>query len=439
MCASSIWSATSAAGRTRHIASVILPAALLVLLVGLAIPAGASAAGPRSQATPPVAVSALPPGEVEEVLSGIPLEDLSATQLSEVLSKLPGLSALPAGPLQQALVKTIEGLAAEGDTLGQLASSRKLVTGLEGQLDKLLSPSELLSLLQVLKGQSLSSKLTSALGSLDSSQMVGGLLSSASNPEQLIEEVLAAPSPEKLETLLGTTLAGEPFTTSTVGELATRDGMTAEGLAEDLDTTSSQLPASAMALTTPLTNGKTLGVLDAVDGIDLGVLETLKEKTPEGSGGSGSGEGGSGDGSGGAGDAGGGAGGSGGAGGGSSGPAAGTTIVVNDLRAQEDRTSHANLQTIPAKVKILSHRVKGDAVTIVAQAPAAGKLTLSGKGIRSVSEQTDKAERVTLRTLLTKAVVTSLREHHRLKLELTTSFKSVGGARSSTTTAVAFA
>jgi hypothetical protein len=215
--------------------------------------------------------------------------------------------------------------------------------------------------------------------------------------------------------------------------------MTAEGLAEDLDTTSSQLPASAMALTTPLTNGKTLGVLDAVDGIDLGVLETLKEKTPEGSGGSGSGEGGSGDGSGGAGDAGGGAGGSGGAGGGSSGPAAGTTIVVNDLRAQEDRTSHANLQTIPAKVKILSHRVKGDAVTIVAQAPAAGKLTLSGKGIRSVSEQTDKAERVTLRTLLTKAVVTSLREHHRLKLELTTSFKSVGGARSSTTTAVAFA
>jgi hypothetical protein len=398
--------------------------------------AGASAVGATPDTSAPVSVSALPAGEVEEVLSSIPLKDLTATQLSEVLSHRVGLSALPTGPLREALTKTIEGFTAKDDTLGQLVSSSELPSKLETQLNELLSPSDLLSLL---KGQSLSSVLTKALGSLHASQMLGGLLTSAAEPEQLIGQALATSNPEKLKALLGTTLTGEPFSEGTVGELASEVGTTPEGLAKDLNTTESQLPATAMALTAPLSNGKTLGVLDAVEGLDLGVLGSTKEETPEGSGGGSGGSGGGSGGSGGnSGGSGGGSGGSGGAGGGSSGTPASTTIVVN-LPGQSTTALSTSTKTTPAKIEILSRKTRGDAITIVVRVPSAGKLTLTGSGVKTVSKQADKAERVTLRTVLTKAGAASLLKHgHRLKVELNASFKETAGPSASTGTTVGF-
>jgi hypothetical protein len=417
-------------------AAIALVLAFSALLVNLAVPAGASAAGAIPDATPPVSVSAVPPAEVETVLSGIPLKDLSATQLSEVLSRTPGLSALPAGSLNSALTETIKGLTAKGDTLGQLASSPELISKVETQLNKLLSPSQLLSLLE---GHSLSSVLSEALSGLQARQILGELLSSSGEPKQLIEQLLAAPSPEQLQALLGSTLTGEPFSESTVGELASDAGTTPEGLAGDLNTTTLQLPASAMALTAPLTNGKTLGVLDAVEGLDLGLLSFPKEETPEGSGGSGGGSGGSGGGSGGSGGSHGGAGGSGGTGGGSSGTPASTTIVLNDLPAQSTGAMRSSTSTAVAKVKILGRKVKGDTVTLVVQVPAPGRLSLTGRGVRTVSEQTDKAERLTLRTTLTKADAASLRKHkHRITVKLKASFTRVDGPSSSAATTAAF-
>ncbi len=427
MLASSTWLYGSASARTRRVAAIAMTVALAGLMACLAAPAGASAAGMSRDTAPPVSVSvsALPAGEVEEVLSGIPLKDLSAAQLSEVLSRLPALSALPAGPLREALTRTIEGLAGEGDTLGQLANPPEVLSKLEGQLKKVLTLSELLSLL---KGESLSSVLGGALGSLDSSQMLGGLLSSAAKPEQLIAEVLAAASPTQLEALLGTTLKGEPFSASTAGELASHIGTTTEGLAEDLDTSSAQLPSSAMALTAPLANGKTLGVLDTVDGLALGVLQ---EKTPEGSGGGSGGSGGPGGGSG-------GSGGAGGSAGGASGTPSTTTILVS-LPAQGATALSPGNGTTPARIRIVSRRVRGDAVTIVVQVPAAGTLTLRASGVRAVSRQADRAERVTLRTVLMKAGVASLRKHHhRVKLRLEVSFREVAGPSASTGTTVGF-
>ncbi len=95
--------------------------------------------------------------------------------------------------------------------------------------------------------------------------------------------------------------------------------------------------------------------------------------------------------------------------------------------------------TTPARIRIISRKVRGDAVTTVVQVPAAGRLTLRGSGVRAVSEQADRAERVTLRTVLTKAGVASLRKHrHRLKLRLELSFKEVAGPSASTTTTVGF-
>jgi hypothetical protein len=418
----------------RRCTYIRLAAALTALAAVLTVPSAASAVTAASNLTQPVSVSALPTGEVQEVLAGVPLKDFSATQLSQLLSQLPGLGALPNTPLRGALTKTIEGLASEGDTLGQLAGSPEVVSQLGTQLKKLLSPT-LLSLL--LEGNSVSSVLSEALGSLDANQILSGLLSSAAEPEQLIGQVLAVSNPEKLEDLLTTKLTSEPFSKGTVGELASVTGTTPEGLAKDLGTIESQLPASAMALTAPLADGKVLGVLDGLEGLDLGLLSGAHENTPEGSGGGAGGSGGAGGGSGGSP---GGSGGSGGTGGGgSTTPSSSTTIVVDDQPAQNAATTSAGRTAQSAKVKVLSRKVKGDAVTLVVQVPAAGSLVLTGKGARTVREQSDGGERLTLRTVLTKVAVASLRKHrHGLKVKLDLSFRQVNGSSSSATTTVGF-
>jgi hypothetical protein len=244
-------------------------------------------------------------------------------------------------------------------------------------------------------------------------------LSSSSEPEALIKQLLGALNPATLESLLGTTLAGEPFSKLTLGSLAGSLGTTPEALAGDLGTSPEQLPASAMALTAPLTDGKTLGVLDGHEGLDLGVI------APSGAGTAGA------------------PGGSGGTGGTSTGTPAGTTILVSmpastPTALAPTATAVAVAVTPAGKLRIVSHKVKGKVATIVVQSPAAGKLTLGANGIVSSSHQTAKAETVTLRAVLAKAGVASLRKHHRLKVTLKVSFKQAGGPSSSATVAVTF-
>jgi hypothetical protein len=417
-------------------------AVMAAFVVALSLPAGAAA---TPTLTLPVSVSGLKSGEVESLLASTPLEDLSAAQLAKPISELPGfgslLGILPSGLLQQALTQTIKELAGKGDTLEQLNSSSAVVSELNAQLEKII-PEPLLSLLPVLlKGNSLSGVLTSGLGSLSPSQLVEGLLTGASEPEreQLIENILTAVAPE-LQSLLGSTLAGKSFETSNVNELASTVGMTTEGFDSDLDATTEQILPTAMAVTTPLTNGKALAALEGIDGLHLGLLDGAPENTSGGSGGGAGGSGGAGGGSGGSpggtGGNPGGPGGSGGTGGGGSTTPSSTTILVEDRSAQKAATTSA-AQT--AKVKILSRKVKGDAVTLVVQVPAAGSLLLAGKGVRSVREQSDGAERLTLRALLTKAGVASLRKHrHGLTVKLGVSFRQVNGSSSSATTTVGF-
>ena len=420
MCVFPVWRIPVSLSRIRAVATF---AAFIALLLTLhAVPARASST---------VAASALPPAEVQEVLSGIPLEDLSATQLGEVLSQLPGLGTLPPAQLQEALTKAIEELAGEGGTLGQLSNPSELIANLEGQLKEVLSLPELLGLL---KGQSLLTLLTGGLGEPEASQLLGGLLSSTAEPNKLLEELLAALDTEKLDALLGTTLSGGPVSASTVSELAGQLGTTDEGLAEALNTTSSELPAGALALTAPLTNGKTLAVLNGLSGLDLGLLGPTQEE--EAGGGSGSGGSGGIGGSGGSGGSGSGAGSSGGSGGSSSGtPAGGTTVVVNELA----QPTTSGTQASAAKVKILSRRVRGHAVTLLLQVSSAGTVTVSGRGLRSQRKQASRAERVTVRASLTKAGVATLRGHsHRLRMTIRASFAAVGGPSSSASTTVAF-
>jgi hypothetical protein len=421
--------------QARRMAAIVAAAALLACL---SVPDGASASGASADSNSPVSVAALKTTEVEGLLAGVPLKDLSATQVAETLTALPGLSELPEGARKEALIKAIEGLAAKEGTLGDLAGSQALVSELESKLKGLLLPTELLSLL---KSKTLESTLDEALDSVSPRQVLATVLSSAGEPQRTIEQVMAAPSPEKLETLLGGALTHEPFTTSTVGALASEAGTSVEGLAEDFGTTSAQLPASTMALTAPLTDGKTLGVLDAVKGIDLGTLGG----TPEGSGGGAEGgKGGSGSGSEGGtggpgGSSGGGAGGSGGSGSTGQGTPTSMTIVLDELAAQNPASPSASAKVTSAKVKILSHKDKGGVATLVVEVPAAGSLKISGKDVTSVSRKAAGAERLTLHITLTRAGASLRRRHHDLKVELTATFTAVGGSRSSATTTVSFA
>jgi hypothetical protein len=424
-------------------AAVATSLAVCALPAALVAPAGAQAAVAPAVAQP-VSVSPLAPGEVEEVLDSIPLKDIPSTRLSDTLAQLPGLSALPEGSLQAGLKNAIEQLAGKGDTLGQLLGSGELASKLQAQLLSLLTLEQLADLPALLKGHTLSSVLSDALGSVAARQLLAELLASAGAPEQLIEQVLGASNPESLQALLGSTLAGEPFTKGTVEEVAQSAGTTAEGLASDLDTTSSQLPAGAMALTAPLSDGKTLSVLDALDGLDLGLLGPAQEG-PEGAGGgsggsSGGGSGGTGGGAsggnGGSGSGGsaGGPGGSGGTGDGSSTAPAGMTLVVDEPAGAG---STARPGATVAKVAILKRRVRRDVVTLIVRVPAAGRLTITGKGVRSVSRQADKAERVTVRVTLTRAAAALLRTHRRsIRLKLDAHFASTGGSSSKASTAV---
>jgi hypothetical protein len=112
---------------------------------------------------------------------------------------------------------------------------------------------------------------------------------------------------------------------------------------------------------------------------------------------------------------------------------------VDEQRAQNAAATTVGRTAQTAKVKILSRKVKGDAVTLVVQVPAAGSLVLTGKGVRSVREQSDRAERLTLRIVLTKVAVASLRKHrHGSKVKLDVSFRQVNGSSSSATTTVGF-
>jgi hypothetical protein len=420
MSPSSIWLTHAMQGRARRTATLLLTAAVAALLAALALPAGAHAEG-----APPVSVSALSPAEVETLLSGIPLEDLPATQLSELLCER--LSESPTGGLEDALTEAIAGLAGKGGTLGQLAGSSELTSELEGQLKK-LPPLERLSLeglLGVSGSHTLSTVLSEALGSLEGRQVVGALLTEAretgepTGPERSIEEVLSAPSPQKLEELLGGTLTSEPFSLGTVEGLASQEGTTPEELAKAFDATSEQLPASAMALTAPLSDGKTLGVLDAAEGIDVG---TLTHELPGGSGGSGGSGGGTG-----------GPGGDGGAGASSGAP--GETPIASDPYVSGGASPSAKAAS--ARVEIVSRRVKGDVIVLVVRAPAAGSVTVAGKGVKSASRQTDEAERVTVRAILTKAELALLRKgHRRSHIKLEVSFEPVSGTSSTATTSV---
>ncbi len=417
----------------------------------------------------------LPAGALEELLSNLPLSDLSTAQLAHQLAELEGISALSglklgllsheelkAGGLEESLRKAIEQLGPSAK-LGELANVKGLLpaleTALEGKLGGLLGV-----LLGALPGGG--PNLESALGSLSLEQLVGSLLSSAKPQEQLATELSTLAggllgelgTEGKLTGLLGSEPTGG-FIPKSVREVAEELKSTPEAVSGELGETTQQLPETATMLIAPLATGKLAGLAPAVKGLALGLLgggnpEGGGEGGGEGSGnGSGNEKGGSGEGkgSGGAGEGSGkgsgedkgsdsgGGGGQGGPGGtGSGGPAGTTTILLTLPGAPSSQSAVAGGEL--GKVGVLSHRVRGHRATIVLHVPAAGTVTLTGRGLHTLSRQAAKAERLTLSASLAKAATASLRSdrHHRLPVKLVVSFKSTSGSSSSATVTVIF-
>jgi hypothetical protein len=308
----------------------------------------------------------------------------SQAQVDSLLGQVP-LDKLNAGQLSEVLSQLPDLSGLQGIPLQE---------ALDKVIEKLLGEGATLE--QLLGGNPLG-KLTEALQSTDPSEVIAKLLGSSSDPQALIETILSALDPADLQTLLGSVLSGAPFSKTTVEGLAGQLGTTPQTLAEDLGKTAAALPATAMALTAPLKNGETLAVIDGVTG---------GTGAPGGNGSSSS-------------------------------PGTTTVVVIPASASGAPPTDAAAGKT--GKLKVISHKVKGDRATVVVEVPSAGKLSVGGKGLRTISRETAKAERVTLHPGLTRAGISSLRKHHRkLKVPIKVSFKQTGGPSSSASVPLVF-
>lgn len=358
---------------------------------------------------------------VSKLLSGL-TGGLNTEQLASLKNILgPLTSALSSGELTT-LTGALQTLLSTGSVKGLLTPILETLKGLLSGT----SLTQLEGLLSELKLNSLSpTKLQELLGGLNSSEistLLGGVLGSVSSPS-LVEPVI--------DDLLGNL----PVSSTNAGSLAGELGVSVETLAKDLGTT---LTSATPTLTATLgTGGPLLSLLNGLGGLKLTLLSP--ESAAGGNGGAG-GAGGSGSGgSGGSGSEGVGNGGS-----GSSGtPAGSTTVVLNTTTpaaASPTAAPRAVVAKATGKIKIISHKVKGDVATIVVQVPAAGKVTLTGGGVKSDTRKPGKAERVTLKVKLSKAGTASLRRHnHRLKVKLKAAFKPTKGTSSSAAATVTFA
>ncbi|HUB75010.1 MAG TPA: hypothetical protein VL979_13380 [Solirubrobacteraceae bacterium] len=407
MHASNLGDDTRACVRARVVTALAPVALLCALAGGLAWAPGARAARParlhatrQERAAKPAlssrpSLSTVPPAEVERVLSTLPLQDLPQAELQETLTQLLGIGGLP---LQVTLVESALGqLLGEEATLGEL-----------------------------LEGEGLSGLLGGVLQGLEAREVLGELVASAEDPQALVEQLLAALSGQQLQEVLGSTPVSEGLSNVEVSGLANELETSVEGLDEQLGASVEQLPGTAMALTAPLTDGKTLGVLDLNEHLDLLTITPGAGEEP-GAGGSGSG----GSGSGGSSSGGSGAGGSGGSGGSGAGstPAPGATVVVEPAD-QAPATQGAHTAAKRGKVRIVGHSLHGGVLMLLVQTPSAGALRVSAAGAHGVRRQVDRAERVRVRLRLTRAGAAALRRHGRLRLRVRALFKAVGGASS---------
>jgi hypothetical protein len=451
----------------RRLGLALTAAALLTILA--TPPAGAASARTASATAPatttqfaPTALS-LPPGGIGEVsgenldqllgegalgAGGVSLGTLEAPLLAKQLSRLSGISELAGvdglggdAGVEQAMLRAIETLAGEGELVEELVGGFGLVIDFEEQLEATYEASEaahqpgapetLEEAVEEALHRSPEEAIDEGLESVTLGEVLSTLLGKAAHPEALAEALFDATEPEELAELLGTTLSHEPFVRATAAEAAAAIGVTTAQLAEKLGKTSGQLPASAVALFTPLHNGQQLGVFAAKKGLAFGLVgeappseepDEVEEEPleqPAGSAGeqpvgksSGSAE----------------------AAGVSSGtPSASSASVASTAAPPVPKTT---APPAVAKIRILAHPVNGATVTLVLGVAGAGRLAVSGHGIAAIHRSISHAARLSVRLTTTRAAGSSLRKHHRLTLTLHVAFVPAAGAASVASTSV---
>jgi hypothetical protein len=357
-----------------------------------------------TELTPTTIAAALSPEQLATLLANL-TAGAEGSQLARLLSGLAGTLT----PEQSATLQTILGaLTAELSTEG-LATLRTALAALPTGLSE------------------------EALAALTPAQLAG-----------VVDGLFATAAPSQLEPVVTGLLSDLTLGSGTAGSLATALGVPLQTLASTLGEPGGEGFAGLPLLAAPLAkSGQVMGLLDRTRGLAVGLL------TPEGegNGGSGSGSGGGGSSGGGSGGQGGGTGqgpagsaggGAAGAGGSSSAGTGGLTVVL-DLPSAPSRAPAATAQ--PARLRILSHRVRGRVATLVLLAPAAGRIAVRGRGVRATATRVGRRERVTLTAVLAKGTAAALRaRHRRLRVRLTATFlPSRGGAASTAATTVSFA
>jgi hypothetical protein len=425
-------------------------AELAVLLTGLE---GGALSGLGGTVTPIVSslLSGNPTATLGQLASALDGNGVLAAVLALAgVTVTPGavLQALGPAQLSAFLTHVTDGLDSE-----QMA---KLLSGFAGTVN-----AEQLTSLQTILGGLVEALPQASLSQLrsDLHELPGGLSEaelSQLDPAQLatlLSEAFGTASASQLTPVVSDVLGGLTWNPSTTSSLANTLGVPLETLAGDLGESAQGAFAQAPAVTSELGGGQVAGVLAKTRGLAFGLLKPVTEGVEEaaggGSGGSGGQEGGAGGSGGQSGEAGGGQGGSGGSAGvggaggnGGSGAPGGTTLVLEQAAPGGPSTTPPAVITAARSVKasgvrVVSHRVRGGVVVLVLQIPAAGRVSVVGRGVRARSLRVGKAGRLTVRMTLTKAAEASLHAHrNRLKVLLRATFKPTRGSSSTASATV---
>jgi hypothetical protein len=429
--------------------------AMLTLLAALsAMPGGASASAsvtPQAGAGAEPAALMLPPGGIGQVSAenldellgegelrpGSMLSELEAPLLAKQLSRLHGIDALATvnglgggAGVEQAMLRAIEQLAEEGQAIEELVGAFGLAVDFEEQLETLYEESEaaqqpgapetLEEAVEEALNRTPEEAIDEGLESQTLGELFSDLLGEAVHPEIVAATLLEAADEEELHELLGSTPRYEPFVTATAGEAAAAIGITRIELAEKLGKTQAQLPEGALALFTPLRDGRQLGFFAAKNGIAFGLVgeappqEEPEEEEPEtGSGDTSSKSGGA-----------------------TTGNASASSVSAPAPTGAPPPQPAPASALAAARIKIVGHRVRGASVTLVVQVAGPGRLSVAGHGVKPAHRTITHAGRHSVKLSATRAAVASLRSHHRLRLSLRASFTPTFGAPSLATSTV---
>jgi hypothetical protein len=89
-------------------------------------------------------------------------------------------------------------------------------------------------------------------------------------------------------------------------------------------------------------------------------------------------------------------------------------------------------------LKLISSKVKRASASLTLEAPAAGRLVVSGPGLKQTRRMLRHAGNITVGVVLTRAGLSSLHSHHRLTATLKASFMPSSGSSSALSTTLAF-